>query len=70
LKNKIQECELKLERAQKLTEGLSEEKIRWANDIKTLETRMTLLPGDSIISAGMISYAGAFTSNYRESMEK
>jgi len=31
---------------------------------------MTLLPGDSIISAGMISYAGAFTSNYRESMEK
>jgi len=26
---------------------------------------MTLLPGDSIISAGMISYAGAFTSNYR-----
>jgi dynein heavy chain len=36
LKNKITECEVKLERAQKLTEGLSEEKIRWANDIKML----------------------------------
>jgi dynein heavy chain, axonemal len=30
---------------------------------------MTLLPGDCIISAGMISYSGAFTSHYREKME-
>jgi len=30
---------------------------------------MTLLPGDSIISAGMISYAGAFTSDFREGMQ-
>ena len=70
LKNKIQECETKLERAQKLTDGLSEEKVRWASDIKILDVKMTLLPGDSIISAGMISYAGAFTSNFRAEMEK
>ena len=31
---------------------------------------MTLLPGDCIISSGMISYAGAFTSGFREQMEK
>lgn len=31
---------------------------------------MTLLPGDSMISAGMISYVGAFTSYYRQTMEK
>ena len=31
---------------------------------------MTLLPGDSIISAGMLSYSGAFTSSFRENMEK
>ena len=70
LKNKIQECQIKLERAQKLTDGLSEEKVRWGNDIKSLEVKMTLLPGDSIISSGMISYAGAFTSGFRQSMEK
>lgn len=70
LKNKITECEVKLERAQKLTEGLSEEKIRWGNDIKMLEKRMDLLAGDSVLSAGMISYTGPFTSTYREKMEK
>lgn len=40
LRNKIQECEIKLERAQKLTEGLSDEKTRWAIDIKNLQKRM------------------------------
>lgn len=34
LQNKMKECEIKLERAQKLTEGLSEEKERWGRDIK------------------------------------
>lgn len=65
LKQKITECEVKLERAQKLTEGLSEEKVRWASDIKMLEKRMDLLPGDSIISAAMVAYSGPFTSNFR-----
>jgi dynein heavy chain len=31
---------------------------------------MDLLPGDTIISAGMVAYAGPFTSNFRERMEK
>ena len=29
-----------------------------------------LLPGNSIIAAGMISYAGVFTPSYRSKMEK
>ncbi len=32
----INECQLKLDRAHKLTDGLSEEKERWAQDIKKL----------------------------------
>ena len=68
LKNKIQECEIKLERAQKLTEGLSEERVRWGNDIKAFEKRMELLPGDAVISAGFVAYLGPFTSFFRESM--
>jgi dynein heavy chain len=70
LKERIQECELKLERAQKLTEGLSEEKIRWRNDITVLEKKMNLLPGDTIISAGMVAYSGPFTSTFRLKMER
>lgn len=30
-----------------------------------LEKRMDLLAGDSVLSAGMISYTGPFTSTYR-----
>lgn len=33
LTKKIEECETKLERAKKLTDGLSEESVRWAQDI-------------------------------------
>lgn len=33
LTKKIEECEIKLERAKKLTDGLSEESVRWAHDI-------------------------------------
>lgn len=31
---------------------------------------MDLLPGDSIISAGMVAYSGPFTSAFREEMQK
>jgi dynein heavy chain len=35
-----------------------------------LEKKMNLLPGDTIISAGMVAYSGPFTSNFRTKMEK
>jgi dynein heavy chain len=69
LTNKINECQLKLDRAQKLTEGLSDEKTRWSSDIKTLSKKFDFLPGDSLIGAGMVAYSGSFTANYREEME-
>ena len=69
LSQKIQECEVKLERAQKLTEGLSEERERWGLDIETLSSKFELLPGNSLIAAGMVSYAGPFTSAFRQKME-
>ncbi|CAD8156782.1 unnamed protein product [Paramecium pentaurelia] len=69
LQNKMKECEIKLERAQKLTEGLSEEKERWGRDIKSLQAKVELLPGDAIVAAGMVAYSGPFTSHYRTQME-
>lgn len=36
LTSQIKECEVKLERAQKLTDGLKDEKERWSSDIERL----------------------------------
>jgi dynein heavy chain len=70
LEDKIRECQVKLERAQKLTDGLSEEKERWAHDIEKLNEKANLVPAHSIIAAGMISYSGPFTSQYRQKLEQ
>jgi len=70
LTQKIKECEIKLERAQKLTEGLSDEKTRWARDIDILNSKYGLLAGDSLIAAGAVVYAGPFTSGFRTDLER
>jgi len=36
LEENIDECKLKLDRAIKLTGGLGDEKVRWAEDIKKM----------------------------------
>ena len=54
-----------MERASKLTEGLSDEKTRWGEDIIKLEAKALFVPAHSIIAAGMVAYAGPFTSEYR-----
>jgi hypothetical protein len=48
-----------------LTANLSDEKVRWAETINKLNENGTLLAGDSIISAGYVSYSGPFTSDFR-----
>jgi len=32
-------------------------------------TQLTLLPGDALVAAGMLAYAGPFTANYRQRLE-
>eukprot|EP00929_Paragymnodinium_shiwhaense_P087548 TRINITY_DN476_c0_g5_i1.p1 TRINITY_DN476_c0_g5~~TRINITY_DN476_c0_g5_i1.p1 ORF type:complete len:2570 (-),score=757.67 TRINITY_DN476_c0_g5_i1:167-7876(-) len=63
-------CLVKLERAHKLIGGLGGEKRRWADNVKDLTHQLTLLPGDCIIAAGMVSYAGPFTANVRVKCEE
>lgn len=69
LTKEINDCQIKKERAEKLTRSLSDEKVRWSQDIETIEKRGVFLAGDSIIAAGMIAYAGPFTSQYRQELE-
>jgi len=58
-----------LDRAEKLTVGLSDEKVRWGNDIKLFTFNEKYIPGDSMIGSAMVAYAGPFTQHYRQNLE-
>ena len=49
--------------------GLEGEKVRWTETVKLLGERQTLLVGDCLVAAGMVSYAGPFTSQFRTELE-
>ncbi|CAM9657024.1 unnamed protein product, partial [Choristocarpus tenellus] len=48
----------KLERADKLVNGLGGEYVRWQVSIGTLEGQINKLVGDSLVAAAFLSYAG------------
>lgn len=62
LSAEIEDCGKKLIRAEKMISGLEGEKVRWTETVKTLGERQTLLIGDCLVGAGMVSYAGPFTA--------
>lgn len=65
----IDDCNKKLIRAEKMIGGLEGEKVRWTDTVKTLGQKIQLLVGDCLVAAGMVSYAGPFTSQYRAELE-
>jgi dynein heavy chain len=65
----IEDCNKKLVRAEKMIGGLEGEKVRWTDTVKNLGEKISLLIGDCLIAAGMISYAGPFTASYRSELE-
>lgn len=68
LRKQAEETELKLDRAEKLVNGLSGERTRWEQSIKDYEVDLKNLVGDILLAAAFLSYAGPFTSNYRDSL--
>ena len=70
LQAEIEDCGKKLIRAEKMISGLEGEKVRWTETVKVLGERQTLLIGDCLVAAGMVSYAGPFTSQYRLELEE
>eukprot|EP00798_Chlamydomonas_sp_ICE-L_P020336 gene20336-27098_t len=68
LESEVEQCGQKLERAEKLITGLGGEKTRWTEVAGQLGIKYTNLTGDMLISAGVISYLGAFTMAYRDSV--
>lgn len=64
-------CRNKLIRAEKLISGLGGEKDRWTTAAEVLRVAFEALPGDILISCGVIAYLGPFTASFRaESLEK
>jgi len=69
LAHEMEVCSLKLANATKLIDGLGGEKDRWQETVASLTSEYDLLVGDSLVAAGMVSYAGPFTGAYRAEFE-
>ncbi|XP_053132763.1 dynein axonemal heavy chain 7 isoform X3 [Hemicordylus capensis] len=70
LENQVDLCSKKLDRAEKLLGGLGGEKTRWSQSALALGKQYINLTGDTLISSGIVSYLGAFTSHYRQTQAR
>ena len=64
----MERCEKRMGRAEKLLVLLLDEGIRWKETVEIMDYEMEKLVGNVFISAGCISYYGAFTGEFREQM--
>ena len=70
LAQQVEDCTIKLERAEKLIGGLGGEKVRWTETVEQLSKDLINVMGDVIISAGTIAYSGPFTPQFRSTLCK
>lgn len=66
LAKQVDDCQAKLQRADKLIGGLGGEKIRWEETVQNLTLGMENVVGDMVVAAGSIAYSGPFTPLYRQ----
>merc|ERR1719457_201885 len=67
LENKIEQCKMKLIRAEQLITGLGGEKTRWTESAERLGFSLVNLTGDVLLSSGTVAYLGPFTVDFRHS---
>eukprot|EP00595_Chromulina_sp_UTEXLB2642_P001436 CAMPEP_0196765288 /NCGR_PEP_ID=MMETSP1095-20130614/7947_1 /TAXON_ID=96789 ORGANISM="Chromulina nebulosa, Strain UTEXLB2642" /NCGR_SAMPLE_ID=MMETSP1095 /ASSEMBLY_ACC=CAM_ASM_000446 /LENGTH=615 /DNA_ID=CAMNT_0042123087 /DNA_START=2038 /DNA_END=3886 /DNA_ORIENTATION=+ len=70
LRDEAEYLEAKLDRADKLVNGLSGEYTRWQESIGMFNISLVKVTGDALLSAAFLSYAGPFESTYRTSLMK
>ncbi|EMP33877.1 Dynein heavy chain 1, axonemal [Chelonia mydas] len=68
LEMKCELCEQRLGRADKLINGLADEKVRWQDTVQNLDYMINNIAGDVLISAGFVAYLGPFTGQYRTAL--
>ncbi|KAF8071068.1 Dnah1 [Scenedesmus sp. PABB004] len=64
----VADCQVKLQRADKLIGGLGGERSRWAATVQQLQADMDNLVGDVVLAAGAIAYSGPFVPSYRAAL--
>eukprot|EP00762_Andalucia_godoyi_P006421 ANDGO_02891.mRNA.1 Dynein-1-beta heavy chain len=65
LQAKVVDCATKLDRAGRLTSGLSGEKIRWGVTLTSLEEQSSNIHGDALLAAAGVAYSGPLSTEYR-----
>ena len=65
LAQQVADCQVKLQRADKLIGGLGGERQRWEGTVAKLGQDMSNVVGDVLVASGMIAYSGPFTPAYR-----
>ncbi|KAA6320602.1 MAG: putative Dynein heavy chain, partial [Streblomastix strix] len=68
IEEEIEATIIKLERAEKLMNGLQGENERWTQTVKDLDQNKSTLLGDALVATGYVTYLGPFTSEYRKQM--
>ncbi|XP_038950112.1 dynein axonemal heavy chain 1 isoform X1 [Rattus norvegicus] len=68
LEMKCEQCEQRLGRADKLINGLADEKVRWQDTVENLENMLDNIFGDVLVAAGFVAYLGPFTGQYRAAL--
>jgi len=70
LLEELTQCQVRLDRADKLIGGLGGEKIRWRQTVEQLGHDLINVVGDIVVASGSIAYAGPFTPAFRARMLK
>ncbi|XP_059216601.1 dynein axonemal heavy chain 3 isoform X2 [Stomoxys calcitrans] len=65
LEDEIDNCEKKLNRAEKLLGGLGGEKTRWSETAQNLHRSISNIVGDVLLAGGCTAYLGFFPTEYR-----
>jgi dynein heavy chain, axonemal len=65
VEDEVEMCITKLKRAEKLLGSLGGEKSRWIEAAENLQLIYDSLPGDLLVSCGIIAYLAPFTAQYR-----
>lgn len=61
----LEDLQTKIDRGDRLIQGLAGEKLRWEATIDELDIKYENLIGDCLLSAAFMSYCGPFPSDYR-----
>eukprot|EP00002_Diphylleia_rotans_P012132 TRINITY_DN2375_c0_g1_i1.p1 TRINITY_DN2375_c0_g1~~TRINITY_DN2375_c0_g1_i1.p1 ORF type:complete len:4335 (+),score=913.34 TRINITY_DN2375_c0_g1_i1:198-13202(+) len=65
---KVADCQVKVERANRLIGGLGGESVRWQARVARLQIDSSNVIGDVLLSAAYVCYMGAFTASYRTAL--